>query len=163
MSSWQNFAKAKALKTVIFTKRKEIDLLTFFEKELHRLFDDSECISEDAVFAGKTMIAPIGEDLRAKVQFVNTKISGQYDALRLTIINRHEGTVDSETFKFSDIIGMKGDREPHIWEDGQKVDWYIYHPTAYDYKLISDTVEDYISMYADQGYRFDSGMEMGGM
>ena len=137
--------------------------MTFYEKELHRLFDDSERISDDTGFAVKTMITKIGEDLRAKVQFVNTKISGQYDALRLTIINRHEGTVDSETFKFSDIIGMKGDREPHIWEDGQKVDWYIYHPTAYDYKLISDTVEDYISMYADQGYRFDSGMEMGGM
>ena len=44
--------------------------MTFFEKELHRLFDDSERISADAVFAGKTMIAPIGEDLRAKVQFV---------------------------------------------------------------------------------------------
>ena len=137
--------------------------MTFFEKELHRLFDDSERISADAVFAGKTMIAPIGEDLRAKVQFVNTKISGQYDALRLTIINRNEGTVDSETFKFKDIIGMKGDREPHIWEDGQRVDWYIYHPTAYDYNLISDTVEDYISMYADQAYRFDGGMDMGGM
>ena len=163
MSSWQNFAKAKALKTVIFTKRKEIDLLTFFEKELHRLFDDSERISDDTVFAGKTMITKIGEDLRAKVQFVNTKISGQYDALRLTIINRHEGTVDSETFKFKDIIGMKGGREPHIWEDGQRVDWYIYHPTASDYNFITDVVEDYISMYADQGYRFDSGMEMGGM
>lgn len=73
MSSWQNSAKAKALKTVICIKRrKEIILLTFFEKELHRLFDDSECISEDAVFAGKTIIAPIGEDLRAKVQFVYT-------------------------------------------------------------------------------------------
>ena len=163
MSSWQNFAKAKALKTVIFTKRKEIDLLTFFEKELHRLFDDSERISDDTVFAGKTMITKIGEDLRAKVQFVNTKISGQYDALRLTIINRHEGTVDSESFKFSDIIGMKGEREPLIWEDGQRVDWYIYHPTASDYNFITDVVEDYISMYADQGYRFDSGMEMGGM
>lgn len=137
--------------------------MTFFEKELHRFFDDSECISEDAVFAGKTMIAPIGEDLRAKVQFVYTNTHAKYDALRLTIINRHEGTVDSETFKFKDIIGMKGEREPHIWEDGQRVDWYIYHPTAYDYNLISDTVEDYISMYADQGYRFDSGMEMGGM
>ena len=163
MSSWQNSAKAKALKTVIFTKRKEIDLLTFFEKELHRLFDDSERISDDTVFAGKTMITKIGEDLRAKVQFVNTKISGQYDALRLTIINRHEGTVDSETFKFSDIIGMKGDREPHIGEDGQRVDWYIYHPTASDYNFITDVVEDYISMYADQDYCFDSGMEMGGM
>ena len=137
--------------------------MTFFEKELHRLFDDSERISDDTVFVGKTMITKIGEDLRAKVQFVNTKISGQYDALRLTIINRQEGTVDSETFKFKDIIDMKGDREPHIWEDGQRVDWYIYHPTAYDYNLISDTVEDYISLYADQGYRFDSGMEMGGM
>ena len=89
--------------------------MTFFEKELHRLFDDSECISADAVFAGKTMIAPIGEDLRAKVQFVNTNTHAKYDALRLTIINRHEGTVDSETFKFKDILGMKGDREPHIW------------------------------------------------
>ena len=143
--------------------RKEINLLTFYEKELHRLFDDSERISMDTVFAGKTMITKIGEDLRAKVQFVNTKISGQYDALRLTIINRHEGTVDSETLKFSDIIGMKGDRTPHVWDDGERVDWYIYKPTAYEYKLISDAVEDYISMYADQGYCFDSGMEMGGM
>lgn len=81
--------------------------MTFFEKELHRLFDDSECISEDAVFAGKTIIAPIGEDLRAKVQFVYTNTHAKYDALRLTIINRHEGTVDSETFKFRDILGMK--------------------------------------------------------
>lgn len=78
--------------------------MTFFEKELHRLFDDSECISADAVFAGKTMIAPIGEDLRAKVQFVYTNTHAKYDALRLTIINRHEGTVDSETFKFKDIF-----------------------------------------------------------
>ncbi len=46
--------------------------MTFFEQELHRLFDDSERISADAVFAGKTMIAPIGEDLRAKVQFIYT-------------------------------------------------------------------------------------------
>ena len=137
--------------------------MTFFEKELHRLFDDSERISADVVFAGKTMIAPIGKDLRAQVQFVNTSVSGNYDALRLTIINRHEGAVDSETFKFKDIIGMKGDYAPHIWEDGQKVDWYVYKPTAYDYNLISDTIEDYISMYADQSYRFDRGMEMGGM
>ena len=115
--------------------RKEINLLTFYEKELHRLFEDSERISADTVFAGKTMITKIGEDLRAKVQFVNTKISGQYDALRLTIINRHEGTVDSETFKFSDIIGMKGDRAPHVWDDGERVGWYIYKPTAYDYTV----------------------------
>ena len=146
MRSWQNFEKAKALKTVICIKRgKEIKLLTFFEKELHRLFDDSERIPADAVFAGKTMIAPIGEDIRAKVQFVYTNTHAKYDALRLNIINLHEGTVDSETFKFKDIFGMKGGCEPQIWEDGEQVDWYIYHPTASDYNLISDTVEDYNS------------------
>lgn len=134
-------------------------VLTFFEKELRRLFDDSECISAEAVFAGKTMIAPIGENLRAKVQFVTTNISGQYDALRLTIINRHEGSVDIETFRFKDIIGMKGNRAPHIWEDGQRVDWYIYHPTAYDYNLISNTIVDYILMYADYGAKMKGGAE----
>lgn len=53
--------------------------MTFFEKEFHRLFDDSECISADAVFAGKAMIAPIGEDLRAKVQFVYTNTHAKYN------------------------------------------------------------------------------------
>ena len=138
--------------------------MTFFEKELHRLFDDSERIPADAVFAGKTMIAPIGEDLRAKVQFVHTNTHAKYDTLRLNIINLHEGTVDSETFKFKDIFGMKGGCEPQIWEDGEQVDWYIYHSTGYDYNLLSDMVEDYISMYADQSYSLErGGMGMGGM
>ena len=137
--------------------------MTFFEKELHRLFGDSERLSADTVFSGKTMITKIGENLRAKVQFINTNVSGNYNALLLTIINRNEGKVDSETFTFKDIIGMKGDLSPHIWEDGARIDWYIYKPTDYEYNLISDTIEDYISMYADQGYCFNSGMEMGGM
>ena len=116
------------------------------EKELHRLFDDSERISEDTVFAGKTMVTKIGEDLRAKVQFVSTHISGQYDALRLT------------------IIGMKGDRTPHIWDDNSRVGWFVYQPTPAEYNFISDMVEDYISMYADNEYYFgQGGMEMGGM
>ena len=138
--------------------------MTFFEKELHRLFDESERISADTVFSGKTMITKIGDDLRAKIQFVNLNVLDHFDALKLTIINRHEGTVDSETFKFSDIIGIKGEISPHIWQNGARIAWYGYQPTAYDYNLISDAIEDYISMYADQGYCFErGGMDMGGM
>ena len=67
--------------------------------------------------------------------------------------------------KFEDFIdSIEEDTEITVHaEDGQRVDWYIYHPTASDYNFITDVVEDYISMYAVQGYRFDSGMEMGGM
>lgn len=136
--------------------------MTFFEKELHRLFDDSECISEDAVFAGKTMIAPIGEDLRAKVQFVYTNTHAKYDALRLTIINRNEGPVDTETFRFVDIIGQKNGYNPHIWDDNGNAHWYGFKMTERDYCLIAEIVEDYVSMYADQDMRYH-GSGMGGM
>ena len=44
--------------------------------------------------------------------------------------------------------------------DGAKSAFEIYMMTN---NLISDTVEDYISMYADQAYRFDGGMAIGGM
>lgn len=84
------------------------------------LFGDSEYLSADTVFSNKTMISKISEDLRAKVQFVSTKIADQYDALRLTIINRNEGPVDTETFRFVDIIGQKNGYNPHIWDDNGK-------------------------------------------
>lgn len=72
--------------------------MTFFEKELHRLFDDSECISEDAVFAGKTMIAPIGEDLRAKVQFVYTNTHAKYSSCTQTLLRKITRKANTNTF-----------------------------------------------------------------
>ena len=126
------------------------------------MFDDSERLSLDTVFAGKTMITKIGEDLRAKVQFVSTKIADQYDALRLTIINRNEGPVDTETFRFVDIIGQKNGYNPHIWYDNGNARWYGFKMTERDYCLIAEIVEDYVSMYADQDMRYH-GSGMGGM
>ena len=118
--------------------------MTFFEKELHRLFDDSECISEDAVFAGKTMIAPIGEDLRAKVQFVYTNTHAKYDALRLTIINRHEGTVDSgyfvKMFKVATDVAEKLDLPIYCGEYGV-IDVADTEGTLNWFKMINEAFE----------------------
>ena len=108
------------------------------------------------------MISKISEDLRAKVQFVSTKIADQYDALRLTIINRNEGPVDTETFRFVDIIGQKNGYNPHIWDDNGNARWYGFKMTERDYCLIAEIVEDYVSMYADQDMRYH-GSGMGGM
>lgn len=127
--------------------------MTFFEKAFHRFFDDAEHISANAVFTGKTMITPISENLRAKIQFVHTNVVDNYNALRVIIINRNEGTIDNEIFKFKDIIGMKGNIEPHIWDDEPNIGWYIYKPTANDYNIISNAIVDYISMYADHNYK----------
>ena len=52
---------------------------TFYENQLKRMFGESELLSADTIFSGKAMISKIGEDLRAKVEFVTARVSGQYE------------------------------------------------------------------------------------
>ena len=62
--------------------------MTFFEKELHRLFDDSERISIDAVFAGKTMITPNIDELCGFIQvpaIVESLQTGDYYPALVTL------------------------------------------------------------------------------
>ena len=78
--------------------------MTFYEQELKKLFGGSNVI-RDAKYSGKTLLGRIDDELRVKLQFVYTGTRDHYNALRLKIINRTDGEVDAETFKFSDILG----------------------------------------------------------
>ncbi len=136
--------------------------MTFYEQELKKLFGDSDVI-HDAKYSGKTLLGKIDDELRAKLRFVSTEIRDHNNALRLKIINRTDGEVDAETFKFSDILDgnpsykdnpFAGDI--HIWENKGKADWYGYHPSPAAYQKIADTVNDYISMYQEE----DMGMTL---
>lgn len=125
----------------------------FFEQELKRLFGKSSLI-RDAEYCGKTMIGRIDDELRVKLEFVTTGHADRYTALRLKIINRTEGEVDKETFRFRDILAdMSAEKtfgrnnDVYIWNDGLNADWYGYHPSASDCQKIADTVNGYISMY----------------
>ena len=136
--------------------------MTFYEQELKKLFGDSDVI-RDAKYSVKTLLGRIDDELRVKLQFVYTGTRDHYNALRLKIINRTDGEVDAETFKFSDILGGNPAyqnnpfaREIHIWENNGKADWYGYHPSPAAYQKIADTVNDYISMYQEE----DMGMTL---
>lgn len=131
--------------------------MTVYEHELMKIFGDSELLSEDTVSSGKTMISKIGADLRAKIQFVTSGYANHYDALKVSIINRNEGVVDEQRFKFSDIIGIHDDVAPYIWEyNATDIKWYRYHPTGIDYEDIQGAVEGYISMFADEAMNIGS-------
>ncbi len=136
--------------------------MTVFEREMRKIFGDSENLSADTLFSNKVMITPISENLRAKVEFITTGVADHYDSLKLSIINKTEGAVDIQLFKFVDIIGEKRGYAPYIWNCRGDVDWYIGRPNANDYESIRDTVEDYIGMYSDQEMHH-SGQTMGGM
>ncbi len=136
--------------------------MTFFERQMRRLFADSGFLSEDTIFSNKVMVSSIGKDLRAKVEFAHTHVLDHYDALKLSIINRTQGVVDSQVFKFRDIIGLKNGQEPHIWDDNGRTDWYMYKPTSAEFESIQNEVEEYIGMFADQEIGYE-GHTMGGM
>lgn len=140
-------------------------MINFYEKQLKRMFSELDTDFGDTVFAGKAMLSKISDDLRAKIEFVTGRVSGQYEGLKLSIINKNEGVIDTQTFMFYEIIGMKGaerDRKPHIWDDHGKASWFGYEPTPAELESIASKVEDYIFMYADQEMHY-GGQMMGGM
>lgn len=134
--------------------------MTYFEKELRTMFGDADAI-QDPHFVGRAMLGKLDDDLRVKIEFISTHISDHYDALRLHIINRTGGTVDAQTFKFADLIGMQSRQgrekiEPHIWVYNQDVRWYI-PISPHEKAQIADSVLTYAEMYQDHS------MVMGGM
>ena len=127
--------------------------MNFFEKEMRQMFEGDD-ILQDAKFVGKTMLAKLDDDLRIKLQFIASHISGQYDTVQMTIINRTDGVVDKQNFKFSDIIGKysRPGRDPldyHMWEYNNKPEWYTPISLT-DKARIADTVMNYAEMYLDQ-------------
>ena len=79
---------------------------SFFDQELWRMFGDGKIIGSPAC-AGRTCFGTLGKDLRVRIQFVSTHISGEYDALKLTVLNRTDGPVDTQVLKLEDLLGKK--------------------------------------------------------
>ena len=76
----------------------------FFEQELRKLFEDGEIIRSPH-FAGRACLGTLGTDLRVKAQFVTTGVADHYDALKLSILNRSDGLIDTLTLKLRDVWG----------------------------------------------------------
>ena len=74
-------------------------------------------------------MAKLDENLRVKLQFTTTGYADHYDAIKLAVINRTDGVVDQQLFRFSDIIGQQAVEgrdpiNPHIWDYNGRLEWY---------------------------------------
>ena len=131
---------------------------SFFEQELGRLFGDGK-IFDNPACSGQACLGTLGKDLRVRVQFVSTHISGEYDALKLTVLNRTDGPVDIQVLKLEDLLGKKpvpgnpNFREgvtPHIWDCYGKLEWYAYRPTDADYETIRQAASQYLNVFRER-------------
>lgn len=129
--------------------------MTAFEQELRKIVSPRY---PDATYVGRACYVRLSEMNRTKIQFISTHIASQYDALRLTILNRDEGAVDNLVLRFSDLLGKKHTSNPnfrdgvipHLWDDCGKVAWYVYQPSSRDYQELSDAVGSYLEVFQEQ-------------
>ena len=126
----------------------------FFERELGWVFGDGQVI-RDPTYSGRACLGTLGKDLRVRAQFITSGYADHYDALKITVLNRTDGPVDTLVLKLKDLLGMKpvpgnpyfpNGVAPHIWLDQGKPEWYAFQPTAADY----DTAREALACGASQ-------------
>jgi len=127
--------------------------MNFFTDELKKITDRSEYI-HNPKFVGQSCVFRLSDDVTGKLEFITGIVANHYNSLRLKLFNKSEGPIDTQLMGIGDIIGNKkiysNIQSPYIWKDGNNVDWYGYKPNDSDYSAMSETVDDYLSCFAEQ-------------
>ena len=140
-------------------------MTTTFQKELEKIFGGN-AVFDNTRFAGRACIGFLAPDIRAKAEFITGGIADQYEAIRIKIINRHEGEIDAHTIKFKDIWGKKpvpgnpnftDGVSPHMWVCRGELEWYAYHPTKEDFDMLRDEILGYTDMFRDMDMDIEHG------
>ena len=136
--------------------------MNFFEQELRKLAGQSNALAGPR-YIGRACYGTVGDDLRAKIQFVTLGTHEKYEALKITMLNHTEGEIDSSLIRFSDLWGAKpvsnpnfrGGVYPYIWTYNGTPEWYAYTPTPADYEVLADSVDEYLELFSgdmEQGH-----------
>lgn len=141
--------------------------MTFFEQELQKIFGKGMGLS-DIRIVGNACYGRLSEDIRMKAYFDTGRVADQYEMLKITMLNRHEGAIDSVALHFSDLWGRKkvnnpNFREgiyPYMWRDGRKAEWYVYKPNEDDYGKLTRAVSDYLDVFQEPVQEPQMGQQM---
>ena len=134
---------------MIFNKRKEFYNLTFFEKELEKIFGKDAEIRKIR-FVGNACYGKLSEDMRFKAEFRTSQSSTDYDMLAVTVIGKAAGPIDTMCLQLADIWEYGN---PRIWKHGNDVSWAGCSPAVgqgpeeSEYKQLSDMVDSYLYVW----------------
>ncbi|MBR5513580.1 MAG: hypothetical protein IKV85_06300 [Ruminococcus sp.] len=101
--------------------------MNYFERELRKIVGRCEYI-RNPKYVGRACVGRLDDDIVVKMKFESTMIRDKYNALRVTLLNRSEGKIDSQLIRLSELWGMKSfngnDIDPHIWKYNDEVSLY---------------------------------------
>lgn len=128
--------------------------MNFYERLMQKLFGN--CF-EEICYNNTTCLAKIGDGLWAKLQLAVKRKVHLYDpiyfgGIRLEVIDRINGKIDSTVFDFTAILGAKYDSSNRyvpikLADNYQPPYWGDYTPTEEELDLIKDKVLEYIDMF----------------
>ncbi|MCL2853331.1 MAG: hypothetical protein FWE20_09945 [Defluviitaleaceae bacterium] len=126
--------------------------MAFFEDELRKIFGASPAIN-DARFTGRACMGRLGETTNVKLEFVTLGTHEKYEGIKASVFNRNEGVIDSNVFRFMDMLDFKPGGSirvsPHIWVYNGKAEWYSYKPNAADYAAIAASINSYLEVFLE--------------
>lgn len=131
--------------------------MNFFESEYRKILE-KENVFENVTFVNRECFGKIDNELTAKLSLETLEVSDRYEALKIQIINRVGGVIDSIMIRFEDVFGKKnvetsGRHErivPHIWEYNGVASWYLYIPEKYDYRRFNNELVSYINIFRNE-------------
>ena len=132
--------------------------MNYFQQELRKIVAP---IDPDATYVGRACFVRLGEQNRAKLQFVTRGIADQYEGLKMTVLNRREGEIDNTLLRFSELFecrGMERGFHPSICDYGRGPQWNLYKPTQTDYAALREAVNDYLEVFRDMTQEHESSM-----
>jgi len=140
-------------------------MMNTFESELRKLFDH-DTVFADTRFVGRTCYGKLSDHIRVRAEFITLGYADKYEALKVSLLNRTEGVIDTTVIRFGDLCGKKQVSNPnfrdgiipYIWKDGQNAKWYVYQPTKADYKTLSDTVDNYLEVFCEPAQEHTAGI-----
>ncbi len=139
--------------------------MTTFENELRKLFDHN-AVFADTRFIGRTCYGKISGNICVRAEFITLSYADKYEALKISLINRTEGVIDSTILRFSEVLGkkqvtnpnFKEGVSPHIWKYQDELEWYVYKPTPSDFEKLANEVDNYLEVFREPVHEMSQGM-----
>ena len=128
--------------------------MNYFEQQLHTFLGTPYAFkSTKPVYAGRAAFLMLSDNRRARIEFVTCGIADNYEALRITILDSHQGKIDTLLLRFKDYCATRkgscsGTYAPHIWVDRGCAEWYGQGPTSSEISKIATAAHNYIMVFA---------------
>lgn len=135
----------------------------FLENELRKIFGNDDMFSNTKYISG-VCYGELDNELKVKCKIDDSCVRGNYDVLKISVINRKDGVVDNHTIQFFDVWGrlpvpgnpnFKEGVAPHIWAYDGKTEWYAAAPKERHYEILKENVKNYLDIFRDKSIELE--------